>query len=61
MFSEIVVRVLSIVCVSSQSLGVGIVLRLFCWIPDSVRKILKNFENCSQPDEPVGKPYHPVH
>ena len=31
------------------------------WIPDSMRKILTNFKNCSQPDEPVGKPDQPVH
>ena len=33
----------------------------FCWILDSVRNILKHFENFSQPDEPVGKPDQQVH
>ena len=33
----------------------------FFWIPYYVRKILKFFENFSQPDEPVGKPDQPVH
>ena len=33
----------------------------FFWISDSMRKILKNFENCSQPNELVGKPDQPVH
>ena len=54
-------RALGIVCVSSQSFGVGIVLRLFFWIPDFVRKILKFFENCSQLDELVGKLDQLVH
>ena len=30
----------------------------FFWILDSVRKIMKFFENYSQPDELVGKPVH---
>ena len=29
-------------------------------IPDSLRKVLTNFEILSQPDELVGKPDHPV-
>ena len=33
----------------------------FFWIPDSVRKIIINFENCSQPAIPVGKPDQPVY
>ena len=33
----------------------------FFWIPDFVRNILKNFENCSEPAEPVGKPDLPIH
>ena len=61
MFSGTLVRVLGIVCVSSQSFGFRIVLRLFFWIPDSMIKIMKNFENFSQSDEPVGKPNQPVH
>ena len=56
-----VVRVLSIVCVISQSFGVGIVPRLFFWIHDSVRKILKIFESCSQSAKLVGELDHPVH
>ena len=55
------VRTLGTVCVGSQSFGVGFVLCLFCWILDSLRKVLKNFESVSQPDELVGKPDHPVH
>ena len=55
------VRSLGTVCVGSQSFGVGFVLRLFCWIPDSLRKVLKNFESLSQPDELVGKQDQPVH
>ena len=34
---------------------------LFFSILDYVRKIMTNFENYSQPDEPVGKPDQPVH
>ena len=33
----------------------------FFKIPDYVRKVLKNFENYSQPAELVGKPDQPVH
>ena len=33
----------------------------FCYILDSVRKILKIFENCSQLAELVGKPDQQVH
>ena len=55
------VRTLGIVCVGSQSFKVGFVLRLFFWIPDSLRKVLKNFESLSQLDELVGKPDQPVH
>ena len=61
MFSEIVVWVLCFVCVDSHSFEVRISLRLFFEIPDSVRKVLTNFENFSQPDGPVGKPDQPVH
>ena len=49
------------VCVGSQSFGVGFVLRLFFWILDSLRKVLKNFESLSRPAKLVGKPDHPVH
>ena len=34
---------------------------IFCWIPDSVRKVMKNFEIFSQPARPVRKPNQPVH
>ena len=50
------VRKVGTVCVGSQSFRVGFVLHLFFWIPDSLSKVLKNFENLSQPDELVGKP-----
>ena len=33
----------------------------FFWILDSMRKILTNFENWSQPDELVGKSNQQVH
>ena len=33
----------------------GIELRLSCWIPDFVRKVLKIFEIFFQPSGPVGK------
>ena len=42
-FFEIAVLVLCFVCVDSHSFGVGILLRLFFWIPDFVRKVLKKF------------------
>ena len=61
LFAETAVWVLCFVCVGSWSFGVGIALRLFCWIPDSVRKVLKNFEIFSQPARPVGKLNQPVH
>ena len=53
--------VLGIVYVSSRSFRVRIVLRLFFWIPGSMRNILKNFQNCCQSAERVGKPDQPVH
>ena len=55
------VRSLGTVCVSSQSFEVVIVFRLFFWINDSLRKVLKNFKSLSQPAELVGKPDQPVH
>ena len=55
------VRSLGIVCVGSQSFGVGFVLSLFFWIPESLRKVLKNFESLSQPAELVGKPNQSIH
>ena len=33
----------------------------FFWIPESLRKILKNFESLSQLAGLVGKPNQPVH
>ena len=41
--------------------GVDFLLDLFCWIPDSLRKVLKNFESLSQLAELVGKPNQSVH
>ena len=55
------VRTLGTVCVGSQSFEVVFVLRLFFWIPDSSKKVLKNFESLSEPVELVGKPNHPVY
>ena len=55
------VRSLGTVCVGSQSFGVRFVLRLFSWIPNSLRKVLKTFKSLSQPPELVGKPDQPVH
>ena len=55
------VRSLGTVCVGSQSFGVGFVLRLFFWIPDSFKKVMKKFESLSKPDGLVGKPNQPVH
>ena len=43
------------VCVGSQSFGVGFLLGLFCWIYDSLRKGLKNFESLSQLSKLVEK------
>ena len=61
LFAGISVWVLCFVCVGSWSFGVGIALRLFFWIPDFVRKVLKNFENFSQSNGLVGKPNQLVH
>ena len=61
LFAGTTVWVLCFVCVDSWSFGVGIALRLFFWIPDYVRKVLKNFENFSQPTIRVGKPDLSVH
>ena len=58
---EIAVWVLCFVCINSHSFEVRIVLRLFLWIPNSARKVIKNFENCSQSGEPVGKLNQLVH
>ena len=61
MFVGTAVLVLCFVCVGSWSFRVRIALCLSCWIPDSVRKVLKSFEIFSQSDGPVGKPNQPVH
>ena len=55
------VWVFCFVCVGSWSFRVGISLRLSCWIPEFVRKVLKSFKICSQPDGLVGKLNQPVH
>ena len=55
------VRTLGTVCVGSQLFGVGFVLRLFFWIPASLRNVLKKFESLSHPNELVAKPDQPVH
>ena len=60
MFSKIIVRVLFIVWVSSHSFGVRIVHCLFFWLPYSVKNVLSNFHNFSQPDQLVGELDHPV-
>ena len=54
-FAGMAVWVVLFVCVGSWLFGVGIELRLSCWIPDFVRKVLKIFEIFSQPSGPVGK------
>ena len=61
LFAGTAVWVLCFVCVGSWSFKVGIALRLFCWIPKFVRKVLKSLEIFYQPDGLVGKPNHPVH
>ena len=61
MFLGTSVRALGIVWISSHSFGVGIVHRLFFWIPYFVRNVLKNFDNFSQPAKPVGEPDWLVH
>ena len=60
-FFGMTVLVLCFVCIGSWSFGVGIALRLLCWIPNSVWKVLKSFEIFYQPSGPFGKPNHPVH
>ena len=41
--------------VGSWLFGVGIELRLSCWIPESFRKVLEFFESLYQPSVSVGK------
>ena len=60
-FAKTAIWVFGAVCIDSQSFGVGFLLVLFFWIPDSLMKVLKNFENLSQLAELVGKPNQPVH
>ena len=47
-FSGMAVWVLFFFCIGSWSFGVGIALRLFIWIPDSMRNFLTKFLNFSQ-------------
>ena len=54
-FAGTAVWVVWVVCVGSWLFGVGIELRLSCWIPDFVRKVLKIFEIFCQPSGPVGE------
>ena len=61
LFVGTAIWVLCFVYVSSWSFGVGIALRLFFWILNSMRKVLKNFEIFSQPFGLVGKPNQLVH
>ena len=51
---------MSFVLVLSHS-ELGFILSLFCWIHESLRKVLENFKSLSQPVELVGKPDQPVH
>ena len=55
-FAGTAVWVVRFVCVGSWLFGVGIELRLSCWIPDFVRKVLEIFENLSQLYGLVRKP-----
>ena len=54
-FAGTAVWVVWFVCVGSWLFGVGIELRLSCWILDFVRKVLKIFEIFCQPSGPVGE------
>ena len=54
-FSGTAVWVVWFVCVGFWLFGVGIELRLSCWILDFVRKVLKIFEIFFQPFGPVGE------
>ena len=60
-FAGMEVWVVWFVCVGSWFFGVGIELRLSCWIPEFVRKVwnfLKYFVNHL---DWLGKPNQPVH
>ena len=54
-FAGTAVWVVWFVCVGSWLFRVGIELRLYCWIPDFVRKVMNIFEIFSQPSGLVGK------
>ena len=60
-FVGTVVWVLCFVCFGSWSFRVRIALRLSCWIPDSMRKVLTSFEIFSLPSGLVGKQNQPIH
>ena len=55
-FSGKAVCVVFVVLVGSHSSELRINHRLFFYIPNSFRKVLKNFEILYQPDELVDKP-----
>ena len=55
-FSGKAVCLVFVVLVGSYSSELRINHRLFFWIPNSFRKVLKNFESLSQSDELVDKP-----
>ena len=55
-FSGKAVCVVFVVLVGSYSSELRINHRLFSYIPNSFRKVLKNFESLSQPPELVDKP-----
>ena len=46
--------------VSVLSHSVSELYTIFFWFTYSVRNVLKNFQNCSQPDRPVGELDQPV-
>ena len=54
-FAGTAVWVVGFVCVGSWLFGVGIELRLSCWIPESFWKVLEFFESLYQPSVSVGK------
>ena len=60
-FSRIAVRALCLVWIGSRSSKLGINHRLFFWIPDSLRKVLTNFDNFSHLAQLVRKPDQLVH
>ena len=47
------------VSVLSHSVSKLYIVYIF-WFPYSVRNVLKKFQNCSQPDRPVGELNQPV-